>query len=143
MKINLEVVDCPSDIDVKELQEIADKVLIQLDYQKGELSLAFLGDDEMQDLNRDFRDIDTTTDVLSFPLGDETPEGIFYLGDIAISIDMAEHQADSLDHSLRKEVIQLFAHGILHLCGYDHETDDGEMDELELKIRDEILSSYY
>jgi probable rRNA maturation factor len=76
--------------------------------------------------------INRSTDVLSFPAGeaDETN-----LGDIAISIETATKQARENDLTFEQEVAQLILHGLLHLSGYDHETDNGEMNRLELKLR--------
>jgi len=74
---------------------------------------------------------DKPTDVLSFPSGDSGSE----LGDIAVSIETAKIQARQNGLSLDREIAQLILHGLLHLCGYDHETDNGEMNRLELKLR--------
>ena len=84
----------------------------------------------MRDLNRKFRRKNKTTDVLTFPGDDPT-----HLGDIVVSLDQARRQAADEKHSLAIEVRYLVLHGILHALGYDHETDDGEMNTLELKLR--------
>jgi len=115
-------------------------------------SVAFVSDDRMWKLNWSFRGKDSTTDVLSFPnepdefegqinelnhIADGTSEGANppFLGDIVISADQASRQADENDLSLDDEIKQLILHGLLHLCGYDHENDDGEMDRRELGLR--------
>lgn len=105
------------------------------------LTVAFVRDRRIKELNRDFRGKDQTTDVLSFPAG-ESDDGfeIDYLGDIVISTDTAARQAKEAGHSLDREVNELVIHGVLHLCGYDHETDRGEMNRLELKLRRKLLS---
>lgn len=100
-------------------------------------TVAFISDRRMRELNKTFREKNSTTDVLSFPfdpnefeLGEET------LGEIVISIEQAEKQAAENDLTLASEIKQLILHGILHLCGYDHETDAGEMNRRELKLRE-------
>ncbi|HKU72700.1 MAG TPA: rRNA maturation RNase YbeY [Pyrinomonadaceae bacterium] len=99
---------------------------------KNELSatIAFVSDKHIRELNRQFRGIDTATDVLSFPAEEE-----FNLGDVAVSVETAAIQARENGLTLDQEIAQLILHGLLHLSGYDHETDDGEMNRLELKLR--------
>ena len=92
----------------------------------GTITIAFVDDDAMRELNRKFRHKDKTTDVLTF--SDED-------ADIVISLDQARRQAADEKHSLATEVRYLVLHGILHALGYDHETDQGEMSALELRIR--------
>lgn len=101
----------------------------------------------MRSLNRRFRSQDRTTDVLSFPAqdGDSVDQpGLAdqreFLGDIAVSVDRAHQQAIEAGHSLERELKELVMHGVLHLCGYDHETDDGEMNRLELRLRRKLLT---
>ena len=89
------------------------------------------GDDDLRRLHREFLGKDSPTDVLSFPSGDEA--GL--LGDLAISLDRARAQAAERNHSLADEVRILMLHGLLHLLGYDHETDCGEMRRLENRLR--------
>lgn len=90
----------------------------------------------MRKLNRTWRGVNRTTDVLTFRGDDSVPEDAEHsLGDIVISVDQAKRQAQEQKHSLATEVRYLILHGLIHALGYDHETDDGEMDELELKIR--------
>ena len=98
------------------------------------------GDETIRNLNRQFRDKDVSTDVLSFPDGDELPTGRVLLGEIAISLDTARRQAETLGHDLRRELCELALHGVLHLVGYDHERDSGKMNRLELKLREELLA---
>lgn len=97
------------------------------------LSVRFVSDRAMRELNRRFRDKNLPTDVLSFP-GSETPEGV-HLGDIAVSIPTARRQALARGHSVRREIRVLLLHGLLHCMGHDHETDDGEMARLERRLR--------
>jgi len=100
------------------------------------ITIAFVSDKKMRELNRSFRDKNKTTDVLSFPSeSDEFDAEENYLGDIVISLEQAERQAEENNLDLEIEIKQLILHGILHLCGYDHETDNGEMNRRELKLR--------
>jgi probable rRNA maturation factor len=101
--------------------------------------VAFVSDRRMKTLNSTFRGKDSTTDVLSFPHEpDSLDPANDTLGDIVISAEQAERQAAENGLDLESEVNQLVLHGVLHLCGYDHETDSGEMDKRELKLRKEL-----
>jgi probable rRNA maturation factor len=103
-------------------------------------AVAFVSDRRMQELNKIFRGKDATTDVLSFPHeADEFEQADQrFLGDIVISAEQAARQAEENGLSLEAEIKQLILHGLLHLCGYDHEADDGEMNALELELRDKL-----
>jgi len=93
----------------------------------------------MTELNSLFRGKDGTTDVLSFPHEpDEFDPDKANLGDIVISAEQAQKQADENGLTVDAEVKQLILHGLLHLCGYDHETDKGEMNGRELELRDKL-----
>jgi probable rRNA maturation factor len=116
----------------REIAQFTRKVLIAVDETKRELSIAFVDDDAMQQLNKRFRRKNRTTDVLTFP-SDGT-----YAAEIIISVDQARRQAADERHSLATEVRYLILHGVLHALGYDHETDDGEMNALELKVRAKV-----
>ena len=93
-------------------------------------TLALVGDGRIRKLNRDHRGYDKPTDVLSFA-ADEPG----YLGDIVISVDTARRQARRRGSNLSRELKVLGLHGLLHLLGYDHETDDGEMRRVEYRLR--------
>jgi probable rRNA maturation factor len=100
-------------------------------------TIAFVSDRAMRELNRTWRGKRSTTDVLSFPAEQaefERAEGST-LGDIVISIEQAARQAKEHGLSFENEIAQLIVHGLLHLSGYDHDTDQGEMNRLELKLR--------
>lgn len=103
----------------------------------GEISVLLTNDRKMRRLNREFRGKDKPTDVLSFPVapfpGSKAKRT--FAGDLAISLDTAARQARTLHHSLELEVRILLLHGLLHLAGYDHETDSGEMDAREEELR--------
>jgi probable rRNA maturation factor len=96
-----------------------------------DIELILTDNNEIQVLNKEYRQIDKPTDVLSFPL--ENIPGM-PLGSIVISIDKAKEGALNFGHSIDEEITLLFIHGLLHLLGYDHETDNGEMREKEAEI---------
>ena len=103
------------------------------------LTVAFVSDRKMRELNKMFRGRNSTTDVLSFPFeADEFESGQQNLGDIVIGVEQAARQAAENDLEFEVEIKQLILHGILHLCGYDHETDHGEMNTLEIELRDKL-----
>lgn len=93
------------------------------------LGVRFAGDRELRRLNRTYRGKDKPTDVLSFPGEDG------HLGDILISVPVARRQAAAAGHSVERELKVLLLHGLLHCLGYDHETDEGEMERLERRLR--------
>lgn len=97
---------------------------------KGDLSIAIVSDRRMRALNRQFRGKDAVTDVLSFP-SDERG----FLGDIVIAAGVTKRQAKDAGHSEQTEVKVLALHGLLHLLGYDHESDDGKMARVEARLR--------
>lgn len=108
-----------------------------------EVSCVLVDDERIHEINREYRHIDRSTDVISFAMGDNDQ---FYvegmprtLGDIFISVDHAKKQAEEYGHSLRREMCFLFTHGILHLLGYDHMTDEQEKEMFGLQ--DEILGA--
>ncbi len=89
-----------------------------------DLTIVLTDDEQLQDLNREFRDIDAPTDVLSFPASESDPEtGRRYLGDVLISVQRAEEQAAAGGHALEAELQLLVVHGVLHLLGHDHAED--------------------
>jgi probable rRNA maturation factor len=99
---------------------------------RGEVSVLLTGDEQIRRLNRQFRGKNKATDVLSFP-AEPGPEKM--AGDLAISVATARKQGTACGHSLGTEIKVLILHGLLHLAGYDHETDDGEMARREQKLR--------
>lgn len=108
----------------------------------GSLTILFSDDQHIQQLNRDFRQIDKPTDVLSFPGGDPfpgNPDKSPYLGDIIISVPTADRQAKESGHSLAAELHLLVIHGALHLLGYDH--DEPEDKKRMWAKQEEILTN--
>lgn len=103
------------------------------------VSITYVDDRGMRKLNREHRQKNMTTDILSFPSSAE--KGAFpHLGDLVISLPTAEKMAKKFGVSRRREVETLIIHGFLHLCGYDHETDNGEMMELQAKLERDLLN---
>ncbi len=107
----------------------------ELEVGPGDVVLSFVDEDAMRGLNRDWRGKDAPTDVLSFPSDSVDPEGRRHIGDIALCHAIARRQARARGHDTFRETALLSLHGLLHLLGYDHETDDGEMDDLEAGLR--------
>jgi len=105
-----------------------------LKVENSELSVIYCNTSRIRKLNHSYRNMDVATDVLSFPDGDPTGEGTVYLGDIFISAETAEENARLAGVDFFGEMAQLHVHGLLHLLGYDHESDDGEMRLLQEKI---------
>jgi len=103
------------------------------------VAVAFVSDRRMIELNKLFRGKDSTTDVLSFPHEpDEFDPDKDNLGDIVISVEQAQKQAVENGLTIEGEIKQLILHGVLHLGGFDHETDSGEMNVRELELRDKL-----
>lgn len=143
-------------IDTRRYSRFVDSLVEIVEEANGaSISVAFVSDRRMKELNRFFRGKDSTTDVLSFPHepdefenkrdsftpghADDAPNqpGLF-LGDIVISTEQARRQAGENKLTFENEIKQLILHGLLHLCGYDHETDGGEMNKRELRLRRQI-----
>jgi probable rRNA maturation factor len=103
---------------------------------KGDVDVLLTGDSTLRQLNKNFRGKDKPTDVLSFPAPSEFAKK--HAGDLAISLETAARQATTYGHILRDEVRILILHGLLHLTGEDHETDNGEMATREAALRSEL-----
>lgn len=100
-----------------------------------EVSVSFVGDDEIRDLNREYRGVDKSTDVLSFPMDDEFIIDNRILGDVIINTRRVMEQAEELGHSNERELSYLTVHSILHLLGYDHMEDE---DKKEMREREKL-----
>ncbi len=111
--------------------------------ESAEISVRFVDNEQIKELNREYRDIDKATDVLSFPLGengvyDHNPSsGAALLGDIVISMQRAMEQAEEYGHSLDREVAFLTVHSMLHLLGYDHV--NGGLEALRMREKEETV----
>lgn len=93
---------------------------------RGQISIRLAAPAESRELNRTYRGKDYATDVLSFPQHERLPDG-YHVGDILVCFDIAVAQAAEQGHSVERELLELMVHGLLHLAGFDHETDQGEM----------------
>lgn len=122
-------------IDTKAWETFAERAADEIGKNGSSATIAFVSDKAIRQLNRQFRNVDKATDVLSFPADDSDK---LNLGDIAISVDTALRQAKENGLTFDEEVAQLILHGLLHLCGFDHETDNGEMNRLELRLRKKL-----
>ena len=127
------------------LEEFFRRVLRERNLRDSDITICFVSDAEMARLNLAFRKKKGPTDVLSFPARTKRRKRIYtestegaeksYLGDIAIAPETARRYAKKNGQSLSNELRVLILHGVLHLLGYDHETDRGEMDRIERKMR--------
>ena len=117
-------------LDTEAWSSFARKALDAIGQHESSATIAFVSDKKIRELNRQFRGVNKATDVLSFPAEEKVN-----VGDIAISVETAAAQARENGLTFDDEIAQLILHGLLHLAGYDHETDNGKMNRLELKLR--------
>jgi probable rRNA maturation factor len=118
------------------LQEFYERARREMKFPPESVTVQFIGDDAMARLNKTFRHKRGPTDVLSFPANGSKPDAKSeYVGDIAISPATARRNARRFARPLADELRVLILHGMIHLAGYDHETDHGEMDRLERRLR--------
>lgn len=125
----------------RRLKQVALALLQLARREDAELSLALIGDTEMQRLNAQYGHKDYPTDVLSFPAAKNLPAEARLLGDVIISVDKAAEQAKERQRTLDQEIVTLLIHGFVHLLGYDHERsvkDARIMTRLEKKIAHEL-----
>lgn len=106
-----------------------------------EVSITFVDDKEIRELNREYRQVDKSTDVLSFPLEENEFDlpGDTLLGDIVISVETAKNQSEEFGHSLEREIAYLTAHSMFHLMGYDHMNDD-DKDVMRSKEKEVMMA---
>lgn len=132
--------------DIKELSEVEKVVLFALNYQKitnAVFNIIIVDKDTIQKLNREYRNKDSVTDVISFALEDDDTfikTDLRVLGDIYICLDRAKEQASEYGHSLLRELSFLSIHGLLHLLGYDHQTKEDE--SVMFDLQEMILNEY-
>ena len=133
--------DAESGLAEELFEQAADAVFAELDiaFEESEISLLICDDARIQALNKEYREKDYATDVLSFPMSDDPFNEGGMLGDIVISVDTARRQAGEADIALEREVSFLFIHGLLHLMGYDHELGEAEEEEM-FSLQEEILA---
>ena len=120
-----------------ELEKIIESVVVESLKVEGlsqdvEVSISFVENDEIKELNREYRGIDEITDVLSFPMDSHIVVPIPLLGDIIISMEKTIEQANEFGHSINREISYLIAHSMFHLMGYDHLEED-EKNKMRLK----------
>ena len=121
---------------VKPLEDFCERVRRELRFPAEGVTVRLISDAAMARLNRTFRNKRGPTDVLSFPSNGARPsQNTEYVGDIAISPETARRNARRFSRSLPVEMRILILHGMLHLAGFDHESDHGEMDRLERRLR--------
>ncbi len=129
-------------LDKTKIEHASSSILSFLDQSTAELSIAFVGDRKMKELNSAYRGIKKTTDVLSFEAGIPIVNGMdTILGDIVISVPKAESQAEEYGTGFYEEIYRLLIHGTLHLLGYDHVNSTKEarrMEKKEMEISDAI-----
>lgn len=128
----------------KAIVALGQALLARLDRNHSTATITFIRDRAMQQLNRDYRNTNTPTDVLAFAyherMSDNEPDhNPDFLGDVIISVETAARYAHEQGISFETEINWLVIHGLLHLAGYDHETDNGEMRRLERRLRKELL----
>lgn len=125
---------------LRKMEEAAGVLFEQegVDEERAEISLTLVSLEEIRELNRDYRDVDRETDVLSFPqfeCVEDMPEfGELCLGDVVICLDKVEEQAKEFGHSFERELVYLFVHSLLHLLGYDHMEEE---EKKEMRQREE------
>ena len=126
-------------INAKRWREFGQEALQAIGIES-EVTIVFVSDEAIKKLNRQFRGKNYATDVLSFPSEAETfeVESQKSLGEVVISVQRAAARARGNGLSFSNEVKQLILHGLLHLSGYDHETDKGEMNRIELRLRKQL-----
>lgn len=133
-------------VDANRVARLAEAALAAVGKTGSSVTVAFVRDRTIRDLNRRFKGSDRATDVLSFPRANADDQDLRepgvgdFLGDIVVSTDSALGQASKAGLSFEREVDELVMHGVLHLCGYDHENDHGEMNRLERRLRRKLLN---
>jgi probable rRNA maturation factor len=127
-------------INSKTWRDFTERALEAIGSPDRAVTIIFVGNAAIKKFNQEFRGQNYPTDVLSFPTEAETFESEDQpkLGEVVISLERAKTQSRENGLTFTNEVQQLILHGVLHLCGYDHETDHGEMNRLELKLRKKL-----
>jgi len=129
------------EITKKFLKDITEKILSELNLNNAEISITLTDNERIREINKEWRGKDKPTDVLSFPQDETIGYEYRLLGDVIISLSYAKAQAEEIGLTLKEEVLRLMIHGILHLLGYDHETNEEDakiMFELQDRIFDKL-----
>lgn len=129
--------------EIVDLKDFIDYSVKYLKIDNPYFNIIFIDNEKIRQINKEYRNIDKETDVISFALEDDktfNTDKFRFLGDIYISIDKAKSQAKDYGHSLKREICFLSIHGILHLLGYDHMNEEDE--KIMFNLQEEILSSY-
>ena len=132
-----------NDINTSELEDYIKYVVKELDIENAIFNIIFIDNKEIRKINREYRNVDRETDVISFALEDNMDvvyEDFRLLGDIYISYEKAIEQAETYNHSVKREVFFLATHGILHLLGYDHMEEEDE--KVMFGKQNELLDGY-
>lgn len=132
-----------NDINTSELDDYIKYVVKKLDIENAVFNIIFIDNEEIRKINREYRNVDRETDVISFALEDNMDvvyEDFRLLGDIYISYEKAIEQAELYNHSVKREVFFLATHGILHLLGYDHMEEEDE--KVMFGKQNELLDGY-
>ena len=132
-----------NDINTKELDDYIKYVVNELKIGNAIFNIIFIDNEEIRKINREYRNVDRETDVISFALEDNMDvvyDDFRLLGDIYISYEKAIEQAELYNHSVKREVFFLATHGILHLLGYDHMEEEDE--KVMFGKQNELLDSY-
>ena len=138
IKNEQDIIEVTSDLKKLIVNSVAESLKYEEFPDKCEVSVTLVDNEEIHVLNRESRDVDRPTDVLSFPIFDEDDMGgKTVLGDIVLSLERAEEQAQEFGHSFEREVAFLTVHSMLHLLGYDHE--EGKAQESEMFTRQEAI----
>ena len=129
-------------LDIKDIETLLNNTVKFLSIEEAIFNVIIVNDEKIHEINREYRNVDRPTDVISFALEDDktmTSE-VRILGDIYISIDRARSQAEDFGHSLLRELSFLAVHGFYHLLGYDHMTEEDE--KVMFKKQEEVLDAY-
>lgn len=130
---------------LKKMEEAAEFLFEKegVDVQRAEVSLTLVEPEEIKEINAEYRNVDSVTDVLSFPqyecVEDMPEEGELMLGDVVICVERAKEQAEDFGHSYEREFVYLFVHSLLHLLGYDHMEDD---EKAVMREKEEMVMSH-
>lgn len=142
---NIEIFNETNEV-IVEIESLNDFINYSVNYLKIDnpvFNIIFVNNEKIKEINKNYRNIDRETDVISFALEDDktfNTDKFRFLGDIYISIDKAKSQAIEYGHSLKREICFLSIHGLLHLLGYDHMNEEEE--KVMFNLQEEILNNY-